>query len=453
MYKQLHFVYSESRLASWAAHALSNILLPYKYCSARERSYEKPAIQHKSMQPHRPSPSIVKNINMPSLASSIAVDIPSSTPQTISPDNEHTKFLEKVLSAVSESIPLTPVTPASCTNKNTIATPRSRFEPKNSGKRTSISVADLLNSETPDNESEKENPKEIRVFAHNPPRLVPFKMLIRNRVNSTEEDWKPKSNPTVGELSCLSPLTPGISPGRNKSPFSSVGDMQRMETITNRAVQLPPLVLQTLSASSKRETNDGADGKKAPLNGTQQPQITRKRARDGEVSVQHQKRKRKRGPKTLKCTEPGCDILFNQPSAVRNHIRTVHRGERRFFCPEPGCDSRFGASGDVTRHVSSVHEGNRNSICTICGLRMSRSTVLYRHIRNIHRQEPNIPKIRRAAQLKDRASRRRGGQNECNLLSSDPYQKGHKSASLISISNTPGTLERIEERSSTGKHS
>lgn len=338
---------------------------------------------------------------MPASTSSTTSVVLSSTPQNPSPDNEHSRFLERVLSAVGESIPTTPVTPFPPKNETTIVTPRLSSESQYPGKRTSIPVSDLLNSETPHNESEKENSKAGMAFARGLPRFAPFKLLTRNRMDSTQI-WKPR-NPATGEVVCLFPLTPNTLATENKGPFSSACDIPRMTTSATTAAQLPPLVLETLSSSNKRDMDDKNE-KDISSSESQKPQTRKKRAMDDGTSVLRSKKKRRRGPKTLKCTETGCNILFNQPSAVRNHVRTVHHGERRFFCPEPGCNTRFGASGDVTRHVSSVHEGNRNSICNICGLRMSRNTVLYRHIRNIHGQEPDIRAIRRGARLKDKAS-------------------------------------------------
>lgn len=107
---------------------------------------------------------------------------------------------------------------------------------------------------------------------------------------------------------------------------------------------------------------------------------------ENDLMTMKQKSRRKRGPKNLEC--PHCDVKFRQPSAVRSHIRTVHLGERRFACPMQSCSQRFGASGDVTRHIDSVHLEKREYKCDICGARLSRNTVRYRHMRHVHGVEP-----------------------------------------------------------------
>lgn len=345
---------------------------------------------------------------MPFFASLKASSVLSPQTQNRSVDNEHTRFLEKVLSAVGESIPISPVTPLSGSEEKTLATPRNRFESQFTRRRSSISISDLLISETHHDEFENERSKTEFVFTKDLPRLVPFELLVRNTRNSTV-CGKLEDDPETRGIVRLSPLTLDSQAKSDSPPFPLQNKKVETETKkkTTPVTQLSPLVLQTFSSSNCNDEVPNADEKVIFSSIPEKSQRQTKRCRDDDLSIHRSRKKRKRGPKTLKCSEAGCNIWFNQPSAVRNHIRTVHLGERRFLCPEEGCNARFGASGDVTRHVSSVHEGNRNSICNICGLGMSRNTVLYRHIRNIHGQEPNISAVRRAARLRDRVEQRR----------------------------------------------
>lgn len=174
----------------------------------------------------------------------------------------------------------------------------------------------------------------------------------------------------------ISPVTEDGNPEDQSQPFVLTRTETEERPVKKQAVSEKQTV--TPASASAEQQNSPEDEVKP----------TAKPSKPTESLKKREKRKRRRGPKNIPC--PHCSVKFHQKSAVLSHIRTVHYRERRFKCPKDGCGQRFGASGDVTRHVDSVHLERRPYKCEDCGNMLSRKTVLYRHVRNVHHKEPKL---------------------------------------------------------------
>lgn len=187
------------------------------------------------------------------------------------------------------------------------------------------------------------------------------------------------------ELSTRAPLTSPVTedgnPEDRNHPFTPATPSSSEERPTKK------LAMST-RAKGKTPTSDSGSNEGVCDDEIKAAAGPSKTANNKRRRRKKDKRKRQRGPKNIPC--PHCPVLFHQHSAVISHVRTVHYRERRFVCPKEGCGQRFGASGDVTRHVDSVHLERRPYKCEDCGNMLSRKTVLYRHIRNVHHKEPKF---------------------------------------------------------------
>ncbi|XP_070193635.1 uncharacterized protein [Littorina saxatilis] len=88
--------------------------------------------------------------------------------------------------------------------------------------------------------------------------------------------------------------------------------------------------------------------------------------------------------KCLACEQEGCQATFLAFSELARHMQqTHHLKPERLACKEEGCQATFSLKSDLTRHIRSKHKG-RHFVCPVCGLTLSYTFTLTRHMRKCH---------------------------------------------------------------------
>lgn len=96
-------------------------------------------------------------------------------------------------------------------------------------------------------------------------------------------------------------------------------------------------------------------------------------------------------PKTVPCTEPGCNRMFKIEKEMRAHVRIIH-GEKEFKCDQ--CDKAYTLQKHLILHQESAHIKERKYVCTYqdCNKAYYRETHLRYHTKAIHLGQPRVPK-------------------------------------------------------------
>ena len=81
-------------------------------------------------------------------------------------------------------------------------------------------------------------------------------------------------------------------------------------------------------------------------------------------------------PRPYKCLN--CDSIFDRPSQLNYHMRSIHLGEKTQVCQI--CGKGFFRKNDLRTHLN-VHLGTNQSVCKICGRKFNHVSNLIRHSR------------------------------------------------------------------------
>ena len=99
-------------------------------------------------------------------------------------------------------------------------------------------------------------------------------------------------------------------------------------------------------------------------------------------SVKEHVRKAHEGVR-YKCDK--CDKTFKALQGKKIHIKIVHDGIREHVCDRPECENKaFGAAVLLRMHIEKFHQGIRTQVCHTCGKAFYSSSILNKHIANIH---------------------------------------------------------------------
>lgn len=82
--------------------------------------------------------------------------------------------------------------------------------------------------------------------------------------------------------------------------------------------------------------------------------------------------------KTIPCTVPGCDKMFNRLANLQAHLRS-HANERPFKCERAGCDKAYSDKKHLNAHVLSAHIKAAKFTCDQCGKGFATGQRLKRH--------------------------------------------------------------------------
>ena len=84
--------------------------------------------------------------------------------------------------------------------------------------------------------------------------------------------------------------------------------------------------------------------------------------------------------KTILCTYPNCQKLFNRPAKLAQHLRS-HTNTRPYVCPDSSCAKDFLRESHLKHHIKSQHSDVRDYICNWegCGKSFITGTRLRRH--------------------------------------------------------------------------
>lgn len=83
--------------------------------------------------------------------------------------------------------------------------------------------------------------------------------------------------------------------------------------------------------------------------------------------------------KTIPCTVPGCDKMFNRLANLQAHLRS-HANERPFKCDRAGCDKAYSDKKHLNAHVLSAHIKAAKFVCDQCGKGFATGQRLKRHV-------------------------------------------------------------------------
>ena len=81
------------------------------------------------------------------------------------------------------------------------------------------------------------------------------------------------------------------------------------------------------------------------------------------------------------CEVLGCEVSFDDPSKLRDHMRRQHA--RAHICKI--CSRHFQHAKDVRRHCESIHAKTEPIMCLYCGKRCTRKDNYDRHVRTVHK--------------------------------------------------------------------
>ncbi|XP_070193643.1 zinc finger protein 37-like [Littorina saxatilis] len=93
-----------------------------------------------------------------------------------------------------------------------------------------------------------------------------------------------------------------------------------------------------------------------------------------------------------------CGETLPGKKELQLHMKTTHPSPTHLACEEEGCLAVFSQKSQLTRHILSKHKG-RNFVCPVCGLTLTYSFTLIRHMRTCHKmtvplQRPGVRKRR-----------------------------------------------------------